>query len=120
MPETISANAPRVGFAPGAAAEEIVKAELPAGTYTVLAGATAESESGENDKVECVLLDKNNVFDADTLTVGPKSSAYLPLPQVLYTVTAPSEELNLACKSENTEKGAFVNDRLIATKIAGS
>ena len=117
-PETTSVSAASVGFAPGAAAEEILKTELPTGTYTVLASTTGENNSPANDPVECVLLDQNDAFNGQKVTAGPKSSAYLPLPQVLYTVTAPSEELDLACKSEKTEEGAFVNSRLIATKIS--
>jgi hypothetical protein len=116
-PETLSSSAASVAFAPGKAAEVIVNRVLPTGTFTVLASATAKNDSAAGDEVNCVLLDTNNAFDREETSVNPKGTASLPLPQVLYTVTGSSETLDLACKSEKTEEGAFVNDRIIATKL---
>jgi len=117
-PETISSSVASVGFAPGKAAEVITAITLPAGTYTVLASVEAENKSAAGDAVECVLLEARNDFDQETTSAAPKETASLPLPEVLYTVTAPSEKLEVACKSEDTAEGAFVNDRIIAAKTS--
>jgi len=115
-PERISSAMPSVGFAPGKAAEIITAVQLPAGTYTVLASAVAENKSAAPNETECVLLDEADAFDAQKVVADAKGIGHMSLPAVLYTATAPGEELSLACKSENTAEGAFVSDQLIATK----
>jgi hypothetical protein len=116
VPETFSSSAASVAFAPGKAAEVITEVTLPAGTYTVLASTTAENNSAAPDEAGCVLLDNTDAFDGQKVTANAKEASLIALPAVLLTVTAPSETVNLACKSENTAEGNFRSARLIAKK----
>jgi hypothetical protein len=116
VPATFSSSAASVAFAPGKAAEVVTEVTLPAGTYTLLASTVAQNNSAAPDNANCVFLDGGEAFDERAVTAGAKETAYIALPAVLLTVTAPSEQLQLACKSEDTAEGAFANARLIARK----
>jgi hypothetical protein len=113
----LSATAASVAFAPGKAAEVASSLKLSPGTYSLLAATLAENTSAASDEVECVYLDNAQVFGEVRETVSTKSSVYLALPGTLLTVTPANEELDLACKSNNTAEGAFKAVKLFATKI---
>jgi hypothetical protein len=114
--QTISSSAASVAFGPPKSAEAVSEVSLPAGTYTLLASTVAQNNSAAPDDANCVFLDGGETFDEEAVKPGAKETAYIALPAVLLTVTAPSEQLHLACKSEDTAEGAFVNAQLIARK----
>ena len=107
------------GF-PGSAgaAEVVIAADLPPGTYALLAGTTPENASAAPHTAECVFRDEKDVFDPVEITVGGKESGYIALPEVLLTVTrTPSETVDLACKTTSTE-GTYKAPAIGVTKIS--